>query len=94
MQKYLEEGEFVRRCTIVALLELGTGNPKVVDFIRSQFDDVRDINTSMTMLNALYNYNEYGRNTFAQLENAAKEKDKMQFLHIKNPLTNDRAYEL
>ena len=94
MQKYLEEGEFVRRCTIVALLELGTGNPKVVDFIRSQFDDVRDINTRMTMLNALYNYNEYGRNTFAQLENAAKEKDKMQFLHIKNPLTNDRAYEL
>ena len=94
MQVYNKEKEFVKRSIAIALMELGTGNPKVVEFLKEKYTDSKDINTSMTLLNALYNYGPQGQAVFKQLEACCAAKDKLQFKHIQDPLTNDRAYEL
>jgi HEAT repeat protein len=94
MQVYNKEKEFVKRSIAIALMELGTGNPKVVEFLKEKYTDSKDINTSMTLLNALYNYGPQGQAVFKQLEACCDAKDKLQFKHIQDPLTNDRAYEL
>jgi hypothetical protein len=91
---YNEEQEFVKRCIVVALMELGSGNPAVARFLKEKYEESRDINTSMTILNALYNYGALGRAAFEQLEEAAPKENTMRFMHIKDSLTNDRAYEL
>lgn len=94
MATYNEELEFVKRCIAVALMELGSGNPGVPHFLKEKYDESRDIKTTMTILNALYNCGAAGRALFEQLEAAAPKEKKMQFLHIKDTITNDRAYEL
>lgn len=94
MKIYNEEQEFVRRCIVVALMELNTGNPIVVEFLKEKYGESRDINTTMTILNALYNYGVAGEAVFRQLEAACPTENKLQFKHIQDPLTNDRAYEL
>ena len=47
----------------------------------------------MTILNALYCCGEEGKAAFHALEEAAGKEEKIRFEHIKNPITNDRAYE-
>ena len=94
MATYNEEQEFVKRCIAVALMELGGDNPAVANFLKEKYDESRDIKTTMTILNALYNYGASGRAIFASLEAAAPKENKMRFLHIKDSITNDRAYEL
>ena len=65
-----------------------------MEFLKEKYTDSKDINTSMTLLNALYNYGAQGQAVFKQLEACCDSKDKLQFKHIQDPLTNDRAYEL
>ena len=94
MQIYSKEKEFVKRCIVVALMGLNTGNPAVVEFLKEKYKDSKDTSTTMTILNALYSYGPAGLAAFRQFEAACDPKKQLQFKHIEDPLTNDRAYEL
>lgn len=84
---------YMRTSIIVGLRELGLRGTKIVNFFKEAYTLARREKVVMTILNALYCCGEEGRAAFYALESAAEEKDKLRFEHIKNPMTNDRAYE-
>lgn len=90
---FANSGGYMRASIIVGLRELGIRGPKIVSFYKEAYTLARREKVMMTILNALYFCGEEGRAAFHSLELAADEKDKQRFEHIKNPITNDRAYE-
>ena len=90
---FANSGGYMRASIIVGLRELGIRGPKIVSFYKEAYTLARREKVMMTILNALYFCGEEGRAAFYSLELAADEKDKLRFEHIKNPITNDRAYE-
>ena len=90
---FANSGGYMRASIIVGLRELGIRGPKIVSFYKEAYTLARREKVMMTILNALYFCGDEGRAAFHSLELAADEKDKLRFEHIKNPITNDRAYE-
>ncbi len=90
---FANSGGYMRASIIVGLRELGIRGSKIVSFYKEAYTLARREKVMMTILNALYFCGEEGRAAFHSLELAADEKDKLRFEHIKNPITNDRAYE-
>lgn len=84
---------YMRLSIIVALRELGLRGPRIVGFFKEAYALARREKVMMTILNALYCCGEEGRAAFYALESAAKQEERLRFEHIKNPITNDRAYE-
>lgn len=84
---------YMRLSIIVGLRELGLRGTRIIEFFKEAYTLARREKVVMTILNALYCCGEEGRIAFYVLENEADEADKMRFEHIKNPITNDRAYE-
>ncbi|MBR3855275.1 MAG: hypothetical protein IKM65_03845 [Bacteroidaceae bacterium] len=84
---------YMRASIIVALRDLGLRGTKIVNFFKEAYTLARREKVMMTILDALYCCGEEGRAAFYALESTALDKDKLRFEHIKNTLTNDRAYE-
>lgn len=84
---------YMRASIIVALRELGLRGNKIVEFYKEAYILARREKVIMTILNALYCCGEEGRTAFYVLESEAAPEHKIRFEHIKNPITNDRAYE-
>lgn len=84
---------YMRVSIIVGLRELGLRGAKIVNFYKEAYSLARREKVIMTILNALYCCGEEGRAVFYALESAASQEEKIRFEHIKNPITNDGAYE-
>ena len=84
---------YMRASILVGLRELGLRGPQIVEFYKNSYKFARREKVAMTALDALYCCGEEGKAAFLALEQAADAKEKIRFEHIKNPITNDRAYE-
>ena len=84
---------YMRASILVGLRELGLRGPQIVEFFKNCYKLARREKVAMTALDALYCCGAEGQAAFYALEQAADAKEKMRFEHIKNPITNDRAYE-
>lgn len=90
---FAQSAGYMRTSIIVALRELGIRGIKIVSFFKEAYNMAHREKVVMTILNALYCCGEEGKAAFHALEEAAGKEDKIRFEHIKNPITNDRAYE-
>ncbi|MBQ5662854.1 MAG: hypothetical protein IIV19_00300 [Bacteroidaceae bacterium] len=84
---------YMRASILVGLRELGLRGHEIVEFYKNSYKIARREKVAMTALDALYCCGIEGKEAFFELEQAADAKEKMRFEHIKNPITNDRAYE-